>query len=43
MQHPRCQFGFYSAIMQKNITTILINMFEDDIGLYHENMFAIFD
>lgn len=43
MQHPRCQFGFYSAIMQKNISTILINMFEEDIGLYHENMFAIFD
>lgn len=43
MQHPRCQFAFYSAIMQKNISPILINMFEEDIGLYQENMFAIFD
>lgn len=44
MRHPRTQFGFYSAIMQKNIVPILLNIFEgDDIGLYHEHMFSIFD
>ena len=43
MQHPRRQFGFYSAIMQKNIQPVLMNIFQDNIGLYHEHMFSIFD
>ena len=43
MRHPRCEYGFYSAIMQKNILPVLMKMFEDDNGLYHEHMFAMFD
>ena len=43
MRHPRCEYGFYSAIMQKNIQPVLIKMFEGDDSLYHEHMFAIFD
>jgi hypothetical protein len=43
MQHPRVNFGFYSAIMQKNIVGILLKTFEEDLALYHENMFGIFD
>ena len=43
MRHPRCEYGFYSAIMQKNIQPVLIKMFEEDNGLYNDNMFGIFD
>ena len=43
MQHPRVKFAFYSSIKRKNITPILLEIFKDDLGLYKEFMFAIFD
>lgn len=43
MQHPRVKFAFYSSIMRKNITPILLEAFKEDLGLYNEFMFAIFD
>ena len=43
MMHPRVNFAFYSSIMQKNILPILRKTFEDDMGLFDDHMFAIFD
>ena len=43
MEHPRCYFANYSETMMKNIPAVMINIFQDDLGLYYDKMFVIFD
>lgn len=43
MEHPRCYFANYSAVTNKNISAVIINMFDNYLGLYYDEMFATFD
>lgn len=43
MEHPRIKFGFVSSMMRKNILPIIIETFKQDMGLFSEYMFALFD
>jgi hypothetical protein len=43
MQHPRVYFANYSAVTNKNIAAVIINMFQEDLGLYYDKMFSTFD